>query len=736
MQRVARNPTSPGGPQVSQAKRRRLADLKTSLGANDGRQAAPASGSVSGPAPRGGGAAPTPGEFPYAALPDELVSGQLARYLADAGTQHSVSAGARASSHRHASSSSAGAGRGASSGRRSGGAPAGASALHAFVARLVATNAGVSADARSSAAGRVVDKTLLLDNPQRATGSAAALAGMKAAPTGFADRLQCRAAGRPSIVAQLRAARSDGGGGGSSGDGSAAGSCPRGRSAVRHADLRPLHAMWREYMEGLLPTQGVGQLSFAPASATATGGLGSAQLARGGQARGPPSGAAGGGGGGPAAASASEERLLASADLHGCELRVASCRGAVRHCGARGIVAALTRSTVCIVDEGDVLHVVPKKGSTFVFDVPGGRTHAAEPREHAVLGVVDVAHSVRSVVEVVVTTGGSEWGEEDAGAWAHAPMQATQASHARSDADTDAEPVLVLHSLVLPPDTRGERPCCSHTTVLARASSVRPPSTSDSDSVSSSTRRSHSLVRLSIVRVETCGREPRPGSTRCRLHAGAAPLELWARPDEAAGVGQRMAADGGTPAAAMHHRTPRGPPPALLHACADAPELAACLGVPRVVFVAHWGGDSNGQGTATHGGVTASSSSRGGGDQPHADDAPDASGARGGGGGGLLGVLARPGMWLVQLGEGALVDTDGALARRPPWALAKARREARRRNAAATGLQLHAGDSTHAHHGRGGGRGGVSSGGGVHSAGGEVVPLRPTVLERRAPRIR
>jgi hypothetical protein len=135
--------------------------------------AAPASGSVSSPAPR----ALPPGEFPYAALPDELVSGQLARYLADGGGGGD-GVSVRASSHRHASTSSAGAGRAPSSGRSSG-AAAGAPALHVFVARLVATNAGVSADARLSAAGRVVDKTLLLDNPQRVKGSAAALAGMK-----------------------------------------------------------------------------------------------------------------------------------------------------------------------------------------------------------------------------------------------------------------------------------------------------------------------------------------------------------------------------------------------------------------------------------------------------------------------------------------------------------------------------------------------------------------------------
>jgi hypothetical protein len=186
----------------------------------------------------------------------------------------------------------------------------------------------------------------------------------RAAPTGFSDKLQGRACGRPSIVAQLRAPRSSGGSN-SDGGGGAGSSCPRGRSAVRHADLRPLHAMWREYMEGLLPAQGGGQHSPAPppppAAATTAKGLAATQLTRGGQAqarRGSPSsaGAGGGGGPGPVTASASEERLLASADLHGCELRVASCRGAVRHCGAMGIVAALTRSTVCIVDEGDWLH--------------------------------------------------------------------------------------------------------------------------------------------------------------------------------------------------------------------------------------------------------------------------------------------------------------------------------------------------------------------------------------------
>ena len=166
--------------------------------------------------------------------------------------------------------------------------------------------------------------------------------------------------------------------------------CPR-YPLHSYASLEPLHLLWLDYMAGLL--QALGQ---DPESAAAQGSLGS----RSPSASLPPPSAAPL----PAAPSLAEGRLLLAADLHGCLLGCVSCRD-VRHCGIMGIVAAVTRQVLCIVTSQDRLHgegagstlasgypfmsftavrlcdtwphlfiaVVPKKGSVFRYEVPGGR---------------------------------------------------------------------------------------------------------------------------------------------------------------------------------------------------------------------------------------------------------------------------------------------------------------------------------------------------------------------------
>ena len=169
--------------------------------------------------------------------------------------------------------------------------------------------------------------------------------------------------------------------------------CPR-YPLHSYASLEPLHLLWLDYMAGLL--QALGQ---DPESAAAQGSLGS----RSPSASLPPPSAAPL----PAAPSLAEGRLLLAADLHGCLLGCVSCRDA-RHSGIMGIVAAVTRQVLCIVTSQDRLHgegagstlasgfslcclyrctatdcvtrwlhlfvaVVPKKGSVFRYEVPGGR---------------------------------------------------------------------------------------------------------------------------------------------------------------------------------------------------------------------------------------------------------------------------------------------------------------------------------------------------------------------------
>lgn len=89
----------------------------------------------------------------------------------------------------------------------------------------------------------------------------------------------------------------------------------------RYASLEPLHELWKSYMSRLLPAAGEG-------------------------------GAVMGGG---SAGTVPEERLLMAADLHGSLMRVASSVD-VRHVGAAGIVAAITRQAVCLVSAAGELH--------------------------------------------------------------------------------------------------------------------------------------------------------------------------------------------------------------------------------------------------------------------------------------------------------------------------------------------------------------------------------------------
>ena len=173
--------------------------------------------------------------------------------------------------------------------------------------------------------------------------------------------------------------------------------CPR-YPLHSYSSLEPLHLLWLEYMAGLLRT-----LGQDPESAAAQGSLlgsrsPSASLPPAISTAATPL---------PAAPSLAEGRLLLAADLHGCHLGCVSSRD-VRHSGIMGIVAAVTRQVLCIVTSQDRLHgegagstlasgyslcclyrctatdcvtrwlhlfvaVVPKKGSVFRYEVPGGR---------------------------------------------------------------------------------------------------------------------------------------------------------------------------------------------------------------------------------------------------------------------------------------------------------------------------------------------------------------------------
>ena len=101
----------------------------------------------------------------------------------------------------------------------------------------------------------------------------------------------------------------------------------------------PLHAMWNNYMSGLIGDSR-GQDGILRSS---QGGTGKQQP---------------------------DSRLLAHADLHGCLMAVVSCPE-VRNSGIEGVVAAVTPQVVCLVTAEDRLHVVLKRGSRFKYRVPG-----------------------------------------------------------------------------------------------------------------------------------------------------------------------------------------------------------------------------------------------------------------------------------------------------------------------------------------------------------------------------
>jgi RNase P/RNase MRP subunit p29 len=210
--------------------------------------------------------------------------------------------------------------------------------------------------ARAMLATRTVDKNLLLDNP---TASLKAL--VPQGPGGGAQRRQrpaARLAPRAFRQAAARVQPEKGGGGGSgAGSGGAGGSGPeaRGRLAATALDgaptfaaLQPLHELWQRYVWGLLSGGGGG------------GGGGSA-------------------GSGGAQSAAEAEALLAGADLHGVLLTVAAHRAAL-HAGCAGIVAKDTMRTFQIVAADDRLHVVPKQGGTFTFELPHGALPPAAAR--------------------------------------------------------------------------------------------------------------------------------------------------------------------------------------------------------------------------------------------------------------------------------------------------------------------------------------------------------------------
>ena len=62
------------------------------------------------------------------------------------------------------------------------------------------------------------------------------------------------------------------------------------------------------------------------------------------------------------------EACLLTADFHGCNLQVTQAANSV-HVGLAGIVIKDTVATFTIVTQGDRVHFIPKRGSTFCFSI-------------------------------------------------------------------------------------------------------------------------------------------------------------------------------------------------------------------------------------------------------------------------------------------------------------------------------------------------------------------------------
>ncbi|GAX82979.1 hypothetical protein CEUSTIGMA_g10406.t1 [Chlamydomonas eustigma] len=318
--------TSPGGPAVSHAKKRRLNELAqgsklkalkaSQQGAGSNISAASTIVASSGLT-----------EFPYTKLPQEILDSILsknAQVLLPDNLISSISSSA----------------------------PINKPAIQKFVEVLLATNNTQRGDTLAAAVQRVVDKTVMLENPISNPGSANAQAGLNRSKTPKYSRNLRSRSQSGSIVEQLKD------------------KTRRGRCVLSYDSLLPLHTLWFSYMSKLglsiASTPTVFPTSHPPSSRT----LSSAdKLTRSTSSQPPAPGCSSDLGGG---LSLSDARLLIQADLHGCLMTVSSSRQAC-HVGVTGIAAAVTAQVVCLVSQDNRLHVVPKAGSVFEYTIPSGR---------------------------------------------------------------------------------------------------------------------------------------------------------------------------------------------------------------------------------------------------------------------------------------------------------------------------------------------------------------------------
>jgi len=106
------------------------------------------------------------------------------------------------------------------------------------------------------------------------------------------------------------------------------------RGAVTYKQLQCLHTLWQKYMADTLDCASNPAVAASPAAAL--------------------------------------PRLLLSADMHGCSLLVVACTNPL-HVGRQGIVAQVTSRTLLVLDCEERMHVIPKAGSLFEYQLLDGR---------------------------------------------------------------------------------------------------------------------------------------------------------------------------------------------------------------------------------------------------------------------------------------------------------------------------------------------------------------------------
>ncbi|GFR41040.1 hypothetical protein Agub_g1473 [Astrephomene gubernaculifera] len=318
--------TSPGGPAVSAAKRKRLAALDDAAK----RKQAPAAAAAAAPTPAhptGTNSQPLrpsvpaepsvsgPGEFPYNPLGDAVLDGALSAALAKAkaaaaaATDAVTSASASQSAPGRRTQSGAGAASrlGAAQSRAAAGvAVPGADSVAAQVlAQLVATNPRAnSSDVSSLLVQRLQDRSVLLDNPT----------AVLKAKNMFNRRNSSYSANlRSNVRCKQTVAQSD----------------PASKRTPSYQTMLRVHELWTQYTQ-----------SLARSSSAA---------------------------GGSAAGAQALGRIV---DLHGARVTVVQ-HSNPQHVGASGIVLRRSKTCIHLVAPDDRVRVVPLKGCCARYAVNG-----------------------------------------------------------------------------------------------------------------------------------------------------------------------------------------------------------------------------------------------------------------------------------------------------------------------------------------------------------------------------